>query len=792
MANPRLILTLAVGVSFLFTIESHATLKKSVSSGNWSNPAIWSPLGVPTTSEDVTIQTSHIVTIDKNTASVGILMIDSGAVLQGDGTGRYLSIGAGGGQDFYNSGTLDFAGTHYAILKLNTHSQWGTTTGIIKLDLLDLNGNVLSFVAGASLQIQFTGSGNCIANAGTINGISTALFNYSGTSPQLLSTSANVNYGTLWINNSAGVSQSRSLSNTDLVGDLIIQSGTFNTGGYSITGNTSRTLQVVNGATLNVDISGAMATGFGTKTFGTTSTVNYTGTIQTVSVENYGNLTLSGSGTKTLPGSAMTISGDLTTTGTVTATTGGALTVNGNLSIGSGTTFNAGSFIHTVLGTWSNTGTLSAGTSTVAMNGSSAQTLSGGPFYNLTVNNTSGVSLSSDVSVTNTLTLTSGTVTTGASTLTLGTSTSVRGTLVRTSGSVLGNFRRWFAASTVSNVLLPVASSSNYRPASVSFTGAPSAGGTITASFTGAIPGTLGLPLDDGGTSITNASVDGYWTLTAGNGLTGGTYSLDLTADGFFGVNDFSTLRILKRTNGSSTWTLNGTHSAGTGSNSTPVAHRTGMSGFSQFGIGGAGDNPLPIQLAYFNAVASTNQQDVDLTWATVSETNNFGFTVQQRVGDAGEFVDVPNSFVAGHGTTLEPQEYSWIHQNVAPGSYYYRLKQVDLDGTTHFTESVFVPVDPLAGVIEEAPREFSLQQNYPNPFNPSTTIQFTVKTNGYATLQVFNTLGQVVATPFAGEANAGHYYSVDLNASGLSSGNYFYKLTTEKNTAVRRMLLMK
>ena len=153
--------------------------------------------------------------------------------------------------------------------------------------------------------------------------------------------------------------------------------------------------------------------------------------------------------------------------------------------------------------------------------------------------------------------MTNGNIITGTNTLTLGTGTGVLGSLSRTSGTIIGNSRRWFNNTTVSNDLFPIGTASNYRPVNVSFTTAPSTGGTLTAFFTASDPSTTGLPLDDAGTQIINAGVDGYWTINA-TILTGGTYSLDLTADGFTNVSVVSTLRILKRPTGGGNWTLQG------------------------------------------------------------------------------------------------------------------------------------------------------------------------------------------------------------------------------------------
>ena len=89
-------------------------------------------------------------------------------------------------------------------------------------------------------------------------------------------------------------------------------------------------------------------------------------------------------------------------------------------------------------------------------------------------------------------------------------------------------------------------------------------------------------------------------------------------------------------------------------------------------------------------------------------------------------------------------------------------------------------------------PSVFNLAQNYPDPFNPSTTIQFTVPSNGRAILKIFNLLGQEVATLFDGEATEGTYHQVQFNGSNLASGIYFSRLEFGGKMQVKKMLLLK
>lgn len=96
-----------------------------------------------------------------------------------------------------------------------------------------------------------------------------------------------------------------------------------------------------------------------------------------------------------------------------------------------------------------------------------------------------------------------------------------------------------------------------------------------------------------------------------------------------------------------------------------------------------------------------------------------------------------------------------------------------------------------ISQVNNITPGNFKLMQNYPNPFNPSTTIKYSVPAGGMVYLQVFNSAGQLVADLVNGQQDAGSY-EISLDASALSSGVYFYKLTVGSNTETKKMTLIK
>lgn len=232
------------------------------------------------------------------------------------------------------------------------------------------------------------------------------------------------------------------------------------------------------------------------------------------------------------------------------------------------------------------------------------------------------------------------------------------------------------------------------------------------------------------------------------------------------------------------TGTLDGTHGI-SGSNfatECPGVTWLGSTGYEQSMLITGDDNIVPVELASFTA--SVNENDVTLSWATASETNNHGFEIQRSSG--GEFVSI--AFVDGHGTTTESHVYSYTDNNVNSASYTYRLKQVDFDGTFEYSKTIEVNVN--------TPNDFALDQNYPNPFNPSTMISFRLAVDSKVSLKVFNVLGQEVATLLNGNFVAGSH-QVDFNASALNSGVYLYKIETTGNdgtnfTSVKKMILTK
>lgn len=197
----------------------------------------------------------------------------------------------------------------------------------------------------------------------------------------------------------------------------------------------------------------------------------------------------------------------------------------------------------------------------------------------------------------------------------------------------------------------------------------------------------------------------------------------------------------------------------------------------------------LPVQLASFTA-SSQPSGSILLRWQTVSELNNYGFYVQRKLAGEDIFGDIPNSFIPGGGTTVEPRSYSFVDAEPPAGSLVYRLRQVDLDGTVHYSPEIIATV--ITGVNDEGiPAEFALQQNYPNPFNPATTIRYALPEKSRTELTLFNSLGQTVMTLVDTEQEAG-YYEVKLDGANLASGLYFFRMRAGNFVATKKMMFIK
>jgi hypothetical protein len=196
----------------------------------------------------------------------------------------------------------------------------------------------------------------------------------------------------------------------------------------------------------------------------------------------------------------------------------------------------------------------------------------------------------------------------------------------------------------------------------------------------------------------------------------------------------------------------------------------------------------IPVELTSFTASARNNQ--VVVKWLTATEINNLGFEIQRS--DYSETNPSGRSwntigFVEGSGTTSESRTYSFTDKKPLTGTSYYRLKQIDFDGSFRLYDEVKVSVVIITN--------YELAQNFPNPFNPSTTINYSIPVSGHVSLKVYNLLGSEIAVLVDQVQEAGRHsveFSTDDLESKIGSGVYVYTLRSGEFVQTRKMIVLK
>lgn len=176
----------------------------------------------------------------------------------------------------------------------------------------------------------------------------------------------------------------------------------------------------------------------------------------------------------------------------------------------------------------------------------------------------------------------------------------------------------------------------------------------------------------------------------------------------------------------------------------------------------------VPVELSSFTANSVRNE--VTLNWRTVSELNNSGFEIERAVNGTTNWSKV--GFVSGNGTTNSEMSYTFKDAGLAKGTYGYRLKQIDFNGNYKYYQ--------LSGLVSVGvPNKFELAQNYPNPFNPATKISYDIPFDSKVAIKIFDVTGREVAS-LVNQVQVAGYYTINFNASSLSSGVYFYQINAD------------
>ena len=776
--------------------------------GNWQqwNGSSWVAAGAfpNATTVNVTIRNGHTITLNASGYDVNNFIIENGGKIYTNTTlsgNRYINIwgsslvcdGTIGNGSTYDEICFNIEGTDVTIsgtgtfdcsrirknantnptsnltISRNINLRWGTSSGT---SLYNNAAGVFNVLINAGAIVSLIGGDDGFGNPVTGN---CSIDGLAGTDGGLNSGSITVNgtlkiTGTLYLktnNATAGRGCSFIIGSTG-----VVYIGTIDAAASGAAGNT---LTINNGGKLVIT---------GLTPFTAFSTTNNTYNLNAGSIVEYAangdqaiqtgwgaysNLILSNSGNKSLS-SALDVNIDMLISGSSVLVSN-----NNNVNVG---------------GNWTNYGTagFTEGTSTVIFDGTTNQTINCGgskeEFYNFTVNkNSENLSLNNNIGINNILMLTKGNINTGTFMLELGYDISNTGTLDPTIGGYInGNMKRWFdaAINTGTTGLFPIGATllvngniNSYCPIQINFTTAPTTGGSLTAQFITSIPANYydGLPLFDGPQEIDNLADEGLWQIDA-NTITGGYYTCVLSIEGLETVGNPDNIRILKRPVGG-LWIADGTQSGNIG---IPIkSTRTGMSGFSQFALGGLyGDgNPLPINLLNFSAKYTGSI--VDLNWSTASESNNDFFTIE-RSADASSFNAITS--IKGAGNSNSILHYTALDAFPLKGINYYRLKQTDYNSKYAFSK--IISVNTIDNNCELEISQLYMQSN---------TLNLTLNCiDSKICIDIIDITGRVVFSQNFNSLEKSQ--NILLTLPALIKGVYFAKVTSDKTVVVKKFSL--
>jgi hypothetical protein len=197
--------------------------------------------------------------------------------------------------------------------------------------------------------------------------------------------------------------------------------------------------------------------------------------------------------------------------------------------------------------------------------------------------------------------------------------------------------------------------------------------------------------------------------------------------------------------------------------------------------------------LSFWMLIGSTPEIDAYLdtmqVWTMYDQNSSLSYNKLATI-KSNDSAGVP---LATNTWTLHKFDLSsYAGQKICIGFRYYM--DTDVDGLWCNIDEVFIGNHASVGISQigtNVPKKYSLSQNYPNPFNPTTKIKFDVPKNGNVTLEVFNNLGQLVSTLHNGYTKAG-YYETSFDGIKLTSGMYFYRITSNDFVETKKMILVK
>jgi hypothetical protein len=520
---------------------------------------------------------------------------------------------------------------------------------------------------------------------------------------------------------------------------LYIQSGILFTSTYGITQDVAGGgLIIDDGATLRLGGNNSLPA-FSGYALDANSNVDYTGVTQSIAnAAVYGNLLITAAGNKEARFTFTTL---------------------GNFVLTAGTFYSTLTVTHYIGGNWLMSGGTFTNTNiSIQLNGGAGQTISStGAFKNLTINKTSGLAiLASDVTVNNSLTLTSGKIALLGYNLTIPTTATISGItsskyiIAEAGGSLI------MQVTASGTKVFPIGTTANYVPATITLTG-----GSTTDNFSVRAQDSV-VSKGTSGNTLTDFAVDNTWFIS--EAVAGGSdatvtlqWPVSLELPGFD--------RFVSRVSQSSgSFYQFGPVSSATGSN--PYSSlKTNVTTFFAFAVL---NNVVVLPVTWLKANGERKNGDNRLSWEVANETANNIYSVEYSANGTN-FSAIGN--VAGKGSLSSSNSYNYIHKNASDALSYYRIKQVDADG--NFTYS---PIIKISGS--------GLQVNAinvgPNPVISKASIVCSSPVALTVNLFIFDATGKKMHQQQ--EKLRGGVNSIMLDFSRFSAGLYFIQLVDENN----------
>jgi len=325
------------------------------------------------------------------------------------------------------------------------------------------------------------------------------------------------------------------------------------------------------------------------------------------------------------------------------------------------------------------------------------------------------------------LTLTSGRLITNANEVQITNTAAAACSNGNVNSFVQGNLRR-FLNGAATTYEFPVGHTTpGYQRATVAYTAATTNGQLLARFDTWAtVPnGCVSNECPANNYNLLQAYNNGYWTITAQNNPTTGTYNMTLWPTNYTN-NVGAGWSIMKAPNIAGTWALDGVCAASTASQ----VIRTGMTGFSVFSVVQSA-TPLPVEFLFFNGESTPDRNK--LFWATASETNNDYFVVE-RSADGVNFYEIGR--VDGAGNSTQRRDYKLDDLNPISGIGYYRIKQVDFNGQSSYSDMITLTFQR---------GNMSVQAIRPNPTAGDVSIDFAATKDTEIHIVIMDVTGRIV-----------------------------------------------